>query len=377
MGALRKTADRLRARDDGAAVLAWTFTWYSCAIMCVVTSKIFVQWHPNCVWTLSCSQFLFANLWSHVWMGCKPPQAGSKPISRAQALLIFGEAAACVLGFFCTNSAFHYMNANLVETIKATEPVPAVVFSRVLAGEKWPHFVEVASLSVIVVGVMLASYNDAALNLAGMVATICANVWMALANNISKVAVARDDNIDPAIFWYRTVQTATIITLPMALSEHMHRDDFVPGAQLSIYRDLPLLLLNSATFFMYNQATCAILEYIRMSTHAVLNSVRRAVLIVSTTLYFASPISAMNVLGVGVAASGFVTFLHHKSKPRVHESTSKQVIAACPTDAPETGSSGDDSEDLLPYCNEPSMAERSWAPAPSTVVSRWQRPSVP
>jgi len=49
--------------------------------------------------------------------------------------------------------------------------------------------------------------------------------------------------------------------------------------------------------------------------HAVLNVFRRVVVITITTLFFATPMSAQNIVGVVVAVAGVLLFKWSKSAP--------------------------------------------------------------
>mmetsp|Transcript_101176 Transcript_101176/g.325983 ORF Transcript_101176/g.325983 Transcript_101176/m.325983 type:complete len:248 (-) Transcript_101176:16-759(-) len=223
------------------------------------------------------------------------------------------------------------MSASLVETIKATEPVPSVIFAAILMGEGWAPATEQIALAVVVTGVMLMSYAESTFQLSGLLATLSANFNFALGNNISKVSFARIDRLDPLNFWYRTVQVSAIIALPAALAE-VRANGFVP-ASMSFVVLLPVALLNGCSFFLYNQATCVILDNVKMSVHAVLNSARRAVLIAATALYFGSGFSWINLLGAAVAFVGFAFYLSRKFSDGAAAAEAAESTSAWPAPA--------------------------------------------
>jgi len=218
------------------------------------------------------------------------------------------------LGLACTNAALGWMNANLVETIKATEPIPSVALAALLIGER-TSVNECLSLTVVVVGVMMMSYTESTLALEGLAATIGANCMFALANNISKLSFARKDCLDALTFWHRTVQVSIVFAAPAAIAEFRRTGLLMRlASEQHLASLLAVVVLNGCAFFTYNRATCEVLIHVTMLCHSVLNTVRRAVMITAAALFFGSTASATNLLGAGVTSSGFVLFILQKRR---------------------------------------------------------------
>lgn len=328
MGALRRADVRLApvvpkcscAPAGGTAVVvAWTAVWYSGAVVCVITSKLLLERLPNHAWAHTFSQFFITLVFCRIWIAARPGEKLQK-VSEGQRLLLLAEGLAVYVGLVSTNTAFGLMNASLVETIKALEPIPSVAIASLMLGEGWAPRPELLALAVIVIGVTMMSYAESTFLFSGLLATLSANFSFSMANNISKVSFQRADRLDALNFWYRSVQVSVLMAAPAAFAEVRANGlspvalpgDGPDGAP-SLCSLVPLVLLNGLAFALYNQATCVVLEYINMTVHSVLNSLRRGVMIIATSIYFGSVVSTTNAMGACIASLGFAAFLAHRA----------------------------------------------------------------
>eukprot|EP00930_Biecheleria_cincta_P025135 TRINITY_DN17930_c0_g1_i2.p1 TRINITY_DN17930_c0_g1~~TRINITY_DN17930_c0_g1_i2.p1 ORF type:complete len:250 (+),score=24.83 TRINITY_DN17930_c0_g1_i2:38-751(+) len=197
----------LRAnRRRGGVVAAWTVIWYFAAVLCVISTKLILQVLPGLVWTLTFSQFMITLVCCRLQV-----LAGTiQTVSRQQKVLVAGEGLSVYMGLILTNAALGCTNANLVETIKALEPIPTVIFAVLVIGER-TSAVECFALAIVVVGIMMMSYQESTLVLVGVASTLGANCMFALANNISKISFGRSDALDALNFWYRAVQVGAVL----------------------------------------------------------------------------------------------------------------------------------------------------------------------
>jgi drug/metabolite transporter (DMT)-like permease len=78
---------------------------------------------------------------------------------------------------------------------------------------------------------------------------------------------------------------------------------------------LLMLLLNGATHAMYNAISFAVLNRVSVATHAVLNIMRRVVLIAATAAIFGTAIDSYNWLGIAICVMGGLAFAFGKQQP--------------------------------------------------------------
>merc|ERR1719198_240976 len=159
----------------------------------------------------------------------------------------------------------------------------------------------------LVAGVMLASFGDLTLAMGGILAMLYANVSIALSNNITQVGFARPDRLTSTNSFYRTAQLGALVAFPAALLE-CRANWHAPSSVTDLMHMIPLVVLNGCMFFIYNQAVYAILKCIKMATYSALNSIRRGVAIVATTLYFKSQVTVLNLVGLVGVACGFAWY---------------------------------------------------------------------
>ena len=76
-----------------------------------------------------------------------------------------------------------------------------------------------------------------------------------------------------------------------------------------------MLLLNGATHAMYNAISFAVLNRVSVATHAVLNIMRRVVLIAATAAIFGTAIDSYNWLGIAICVMGGLAFAFGKQQP--------------------------------------------------------------
>lgn len=284
--------------------------YYAMSIMFVASSKSILLDLPEFPWLLSFTQQAVAALCSRLWLAAVHAPGVMRSVSRGQWRSIAGASITCWLGFACANVACSVMNASLVETIKATTPIPQVMIAASL-GDRWPAVHVWQALAVIIVGVMLASYADSTCCALGIIACITMNCNFALSDNLVKRSYTLPCSLDASNLWYRSAQVGALCAAPVAVAEVM-----MCGPDAKAKLDTPhlrpvalMVLRNGFAFWLYNQMICELLGLVSMPTFAVLGSVRRAVTVVAVTLYFGTEVTLLNATGLCVAAAGFVHFL--------------------------------------------------------------------
>mmetsp|Transcript_9311 Transcript_9311/g.26169 ORF Transcript_9311/g.26169 Transcript_9311/m.26169 type:complete len:382 (-) Transcript_9311:6-1151(-) len=307
MGALGKA--ELRTRRAGALV-RWVLIYYTMSIAFVASSKSVLLRLPAFPWTLSFLQCAVAAWCARAWLASDRGPGVERSISAAQWRLVAAGSATCWLGFACANVACSVMNASLVETIKATTPIPQMLVGACM-GEGWAPAHVRRALAVIVLGVMLASYADSSACLCGIVASLVMNVNFALADNIVKYSYKLPDRLDASNVWYRSAQLGTLFAAPAALVEVASCG---PAAKMELTLamqgpTLLLVLLSGCAFFLYNQSICELLGQVPISMFALLGSVRRAVTIAALMFIFRTEVTLLNTGGLCIVALGFTYFL--------------------------------------------------------------------
>ncbi|XP_023542873.1 triose phosphate/phosphate translocator, non-green plastid, chloroplastic-like [Cucurbita pepo subsp. pepo] len=235
-------------------------------------------------------------------------------ISGAQLAAILPLAFVHTLGNLFTNMSLGKVAVSFTHTIKAMEPFFSVILSAMFLGETPTPWV-VASLLPIVGGVALASATEASFNWAGFWSAMASNVTNQSRNVLSKkVMVKKDDSIDNiTLFSIITVMSFFLLS-PVAI--FMEGVKFTPAylqsAGLNMNQLYTRSLLAALCFHAYQQVSYMILQRVSPVTHSVGNCVKRVVVIVSSVIFFQTPVSPINSLGTGVALAG--VFLYSRVK---------------------------------------------------------------
>ena len=129
--------------------------------------------------------------------------------------------------------------------------------------------------------------------------------------------------------FYRVCQISTIISLVFMLatedialvSGHMQASWVHEWAHaVGLWK---LIALNGLTYWAYNQMPFVVLGRVTLVTHAVFNVCRRLVIVVVSTLWFATGFGSTTAMGLVIAFLGFMLF----AEPWVSQSKSHKSIA--------------------------------------------------
>ncbi|KAK6123476.1 hypothetical protein DH2020_042782 [Rehmannia glutinosa] len=170
-------------------------------------------------------------------------------ISGAQLAAILPLAVVHTLGNLFTNMSLGKVSVSFTHTIKAMEPFFSVVLSAMFLGEE--------SL----------------------------------------------DNI--TLFSIITIMSF-ILTAPAALFVEgiKFTPSYLQAAGVNVKQIYTLSLLAALCFHAYQQVSYMILQRVSPVTHSVGNCVKRVVVIVTSVLFFRTPVSPINSLGTGIALAG-------------------------------------------------------------------------
>ena len=302
---------------------------------------------------------------------------GPAPLTVAEYGMVCIIALSYSFGFVFTNAAYEFAAPAFVETVKAVEPLSTVALATAILGER-EHMLTLCSLVPLVLGVAMASglgdgHVAAAFSAAGMTLSLASNLSFSARAIATKqlrtahpsVAAVRSD----LVLFYHVSRLGVLWLLPMAglldaralasaliggsggtddghnssssgssssssssgSSSSSSRSDVGDGGEADGgggadgHADghavkpqvlLLIILVNTASHAAYNAISFAVLNRVSVSSHAVLNIVRRVFMIGGTALILGTPISTYNWSGIAVCVGGCLTFAKGKSGPQ-------------------------------------------------------------
>ncbi|KAK3133042.1 hypothetical protein QOZ80_6AG0531290 [Eleusine coracana subsp. coracana] len=235
-------------------------------------------------------------------------------ISGAQLLAILPLAIVHTMGNLFTNMSLGKVAVSFTHTIKAMEPFFSVLLSAMFLGELPTPWV-VMSLLPIVGGVALASLTEASFNWAGFWSAMASNVTFQSRNVLSKkLMVKKEESLDNInLFSIITVMSFFLLAPVTLLTEGVKVSPaFLQSAGLNLKQIYMRSLIAAFCFHAYQQVSYMILARVSPVTHSVGNCVKRVVVIVTSVLFFRTPVSPINSLGTGIALAG--VFLYSQLK---------------------------------------------------------------
>ncbi|XP_074576759.1 triose phosphate/phosphate translocator, non-green plastid, chloroplastic-like [Curcuma longa] len=240
-------------------------------------------------------------------------------ISSKQIVAILPLAIVHTLANVFTNMSLGKVAVSFTHTIKASEPFFTVILSALFLGE-FPSFLVLISLVPIVGGVALASLTEVSFNWAGFWSAMASNLTNQSRNVLSKKIMTKSEESldDINLFSVTTIMSFLLLAPVTILIEGIK---FTPAymhfAGLNIKEVFVRSFLAGVCFHAYQQAAYMILSRVSPITHSVGNCVKRVVVIISSVLFFRTPVSPINSIGTGVALVG--VFLYSRvtrAKPK-------------------------------------------------------------
>ncbi|KAL6848007.1 hypothetical protein ACP4OV_022135 [Aristida adscensionis] len=235
-------------------------------------------------------------------------------LSSAQLGKIAPLAVGHMLGTVFTNMSLGKVAVSFTHTVKASEPFFTVLLSSLFLGET-PSLPVLGSLVPIVGGVALASLTEVSFNWVGFWSAMASNLTNQSRNVLSKKLLGGDEEAldDINLFSIITVLSFLLSCPLMLFAEGVK---FTPAYLQSTGLNLQELCIRAALagfcFHGYQKISYMILARVSPVTHSVANCVKRVVVIVSSVLFFRTPISPINALGTGAALGG--VFLYSRLK---------------------------------------------------------------
>lgn len=310
--------------------------WYLASVCAVTTCKHLLN-ETGAPASLTALQFLFAVFSVSVFRARSLAGASEmwKSRSRRRAAetlppTMHGIVLSYALGFLITNAAFSYAAAAFVETLKSAEPLSTVALAALLLGERETAKAYLA-LIPIVVGVALAStppgFDLAGFSVGAMLLALASNVSFSTRAVLVKRLKARFPNHDVAVsdaaLFYHVNRLGLWLLLPAALL--LDARAMIAALRAAPHLLAPLLA-NCAAHATYNALSFVVLGRVSVASHAVLNIVRRVLVIGVAAVLFATPFAALNAAGLALCVGGLLLYAREKKGRTSPDLDSTRVV---------------------------------------------------
>ncbi|XP_062180473.1 phosphoenolpyruvate/phosphate translocator 3, chloroplastic-like [Phragmites australis] len=295
---------------------AMILVWYLLNIYFNIYNKLVLKAVPF-PYTITTFQFASGSFFiTLMWLLNLHP----KPrLSLQQYAKILPLALIHMLGNVFTNISLGKVAVSFTHTIKAMEPFFSVLLSVLFLGET-PSLLVLGSLVPIVGGVVLASMTEISFNWIGFWSAMASNLTNQSRNAFSKKLLAdKEETLDDINLFSIMTLMAFLLSAPLMLSVEgiKFTPSYLQSTGVNIQELCVKAVLAGTCFHFYQQVSYSLLARISTVTHSVANSLKRVVVIVSSVLFFKTPISPINAIGTGVALAGvFLYSQFKKAKPK-------------------------------------------------------------
>jgi len=203
---------------------------------------------------------------------------------------------------------------SFTQIIKAAEPVFTCGFNWLFLGSiiSFPTFL---SLIPIIFGVSFASVSELYFTWSAFNGAMISNAACAARNVFSRKSLDKPsgENITPENLLGILTIMSFIISIPLAVI--FERNQMIPiwnSRSISTYKIFKTSFETGLYFYLYNEAAMIVLNKINPVTHAIVNTLKRIIILITCVIFFKTPLTQNGLIGSSIAIIG--SYLYSKTK---------------------------------------------------------------
>jgi drug/metabolite transporter (DMT)-like permease len=250
------------------------------------------------------------------------------------AIQYTGPVALCLaLARILTYASFNKCPASLVQTVKASSPVFAVIVSCILY-RKFTSTKTVLALIPIIAGVVLCAVTEIEFDMLGFVGAVLSTLMGVLQTFASKRFLSLKVEKSLVLFHMLVCLASMMLVVPFRLLNSLQHMGTPPPIESAPATGGIAALLVISALCNWGQTMCSMLVLSRLSTlsHQVANVLRRLIVIVGSLLYFGGEITLLKMTGICLALGGFFLYKQsQKGQPKIKAKTSTIQMGKLPS----------------------------------------------
>uniref|UniRef100_A0A7S0ZCN0 Sugar phosphate transporter domain-containing protein n=1 Tax=Timspurckia oligopyrenoides TaxID=708627 RepID=A0A7S0ZCN0_9RHOD len=286
--------------------------WYAFNIVYNISNKKALNALPL-AWFVSWIQLVFGLAWIFPLWIFKVRKVPKLSMENIKAILPI--AIAHTVGHVATVASLGSVAVSFTHVIKSMEPFFNVIGSAIVLRSVFPTPVYV-SLLPIVAGVIVASVSELSFTWLGFASAMLSNLAFTGRNIFSKLNMdkPKGENMD-AVNLFAVIQIiSSVILAPFALAVDGLQlkaawTAATTGAHALTNSQLLSTLFVSGLFFqLYQEVAFLALNSVHPVTHAVANTMKRVVIIITSIFVFQNPVTLANMSGSAIAIAGVLIY---------------------------------------------------------------------
>lgn len=241
----------------------------------------------------------------------KPPKLNFKEIKTYIPISFFH-----TLGHITAVISVSAGAVSFTQIVKAAEPIFTSSFNWILLGDKITLPVGL-SLIPIILGVSFASISELYFTWTSFINAMLSNVAFAGRNVCSRLALnkPKGKNITPENLFGILTILSFIISIPLTIIfEGNQIQNVLLLNKKLLLQVLKISLETGMYFYLYNEAAMVVLNNIDPVSHAIINTIKRIILLIVCVLFFNTPLTKNGIIGSCIAIFG--SYLYAKAKKK-------------------------------------------------------------
>lgn len=293
-------------------VAFWMMAWYLTSLCTLFMNKIILTTPGGDKYVLGVTQMCMTATLGAIkvyGMGGRNQPAtkeaeGYNTFARDMFLVGIMRGITVILGLV----SLAHVAVSFTETVKSSAPLFTVLFSYLILGQKTSWQVTV-SLIPVMLGLAISSATEISFDAIGFFAAIGNNIVDCVQNVFSKKLL---NTLTPVQLQFYTSCAAAAIQLPMIL--YTVGPQLLGKGEVMDSHMLRMLLLDGLSYHLQSVTAYYTMSLLSPVSQSVSNTLKRALLIVLSILYFQNDVSLYNVLGVTIVIFGVFLYNYCKRK---------------------------------------------------------------
>ncbi|TQV92580.1 hypothetical protein V2A60_009053 [Cordyceps javanica] len=202
-----------------------------------------------------------------------------------------------------SNVAYLYLSVSFIQMLKATTPM-AVLLAGWALGVSQPTLKQAANVSVIVLGVIIASVGEIDFVLAGFVIQLGGVMFEALRLTMVQRLLSGDLKMDPLVSLYYFAPVCAALNAVIAIFTEVPRCTMAEVLHVGLFT----FFLNGLCAFMLNVSLVLLIGKTSAVVLTICGVLKDILLVIASMVIFGSRVTALQFFGYSIALGGMVYY---------------------------------------------------------------------
>ncbi|TQV95443.1 DMT family organic anion transporter [Cordyceps javanica] len=202
------------------------------------------------------------------------------------------------------NLAYLYLSVSFIQMLKASNAVVTLVATWAF-GIVPPNFSVLGNVSLIVLGVIIASFGEIKFHSLGFIFQVCGIIFEALRLvMVQRLLSSPEFKMDPMVSLYYYAPACAVINGALMVIVEVPRMRLADFASVGV----PLFIINGVVAFLLNVSTVLLIGKTSAVVLTMSGILKDILLVLSSILLFGDPVTSQQFFGYSIALGGLVYY---------------------------------------------------------------------